>query len=227
MSEVLPALRVAIVPAERLELVHHTHLLNLGEHLFPRTREDFEKLVEEQELFELRDVSAGANGVPAGLCYVRVSPNDEHEFEFGGVYLAEQFRGKGLSEILGRCAISSQFVITAPRADDRLVAHVHVENTKPLRLLRKLGFADSTKTIQLPRAVIPANMKRDANGDVFGYEFEFDFSALAGHADAIEAVIDQRAGSPPVIVDVPMFVDDRRGSMEALRAIASGYRATA
>jgi hypothetical protein len=66
MSPVPPALRVEIVQAERLELVHRTHLLNLGEHLFPRTLEDFEKLVEEQELFELRDVSVGANAVPAG-----------------------------------------------------------------------------------------------------------------------------------------------------------------
>jgi hypothetical protein len=58
------------------------------------------------------------------------------------------------------------------------------------------------------------------------HEFEFDFSALSGHADAIEAAIAQRAGAPGVVIDVPMLVDDRQGSMKALRAIAAGYRAT-
>jgi ribosomal protein S18 acetylase RimI-like enzyme len=226
MSQASRNLRVAIVPAERVDLVHSTHLLNLGEHLFPRTRDDFARLVEEQELFELVDDDAGADAVPVGLCYVRESPDDEHEFEFGGVYLAQQFRGRGLSEILGRCAISTQFIITAPRPEDRLVAHVHVENANPLKLLRKLGFADSQKTIQLPRAIIPANMKRDANGDVFGHEFHFNFTKLSEHAIAIEAAIDQTSGAPEVSIDVPVFVEDRDASMEALRAIAAGYRAT-
>lgn len=224
MSQGSPTLRVRIVTGARIAVVHAVHRANLGPHLFPRTIDEFESIAEDQAMFELVEVSANASAAPVGVCYVRPSPDNEHEFEFGGVYLHERFRGQKLLDELGRVAIATQFVATAPGHDDKLIAHVHVKNALPRSLLGRLGFVDKKLPISIPGERAPANMERGEDGNVWGDTFEFEFAKLAAIADEIDRRLDDPSRS--IDVDVPSFSSENRaGSLEALRAIAMGHRA--
>jgi hypothetical protein len=224
MSQGSSALRIRIVTRARVAAVHAVHVANLGPHLFPRTIDEFERIADEQAMFELVDAAADASAPPVGVCYVRPSPDDEHEFEFGGVYLHPDLRGRRLLDELGRVAIATQFVVTAPRRDDKLIAHVHVDNRLPRSLLVRLGFVDKKHPISIPGEHAPANMQRGEDGNVWGDTFEFDFAQLATLASEIERGLD--APSRIIEVEVPAFSPmDRAESFEALRAIANGYRA--
>lgn len=225
MSQGSPTLRIRIVTEQRVPAVFDAHRSNLSPYLFPRSIEEFEAIAMDEALFELVDTTASESAPPVGMCYVRPSAEDEHEFEFGGVYLVESLRGRRLLDKLGRVAIATQFVATAPRSKDRLIAHVHVDNKLPRSLLERLGFVDTRAPICLPRDRIPPNMKRDDNGDVWGDTFEFDFATLASSADSIAQMLD--AADRTIEVEVAAFAPDHRAaSLEALRAIASGYRAS-
>jgi hypothetical protein len=59
------------------------------------------------------------------------------------------------------------------------LAHVHDENQKPRNLLTRIAFEHSKK-VEVPGNVAPASMRRNAEGNVCGDEFEFPHKSVAG-----------------------------------------------
>ncbi|MFA5762665.1 MAG: GNAT family N-acetyltransferase [Bacilli bacterium] len=96
--------------------------------------------------------------------------------EFGGLYVHEELRGSGLGTSLATFALASYFWDNDPESSTPLplIAHVHVDNEKPRRILGKLQFVQKSGVIEVPDDVEGfAHMPRNADGKVEGHEFEY------------------------------------------------------
>jgi hypothetical protein len=143
--------------------------------MWPRDEAEFNALVEARELFLLLD---GED--VRGICYC--SPGDDR-WEFGGIYVDPDLRGRGAAAALGRVAIGLAYAYDEPTS---LIAHVHEFNDAPRNLLTKqLGFVDTGRS-EVPSVEAPVSMRRNAAGDVVGQVFEFQPVTLKGFADWFE-----------------------------------------
>lgn len=115
--------------------------------------------------------------------------------EFGGLFIDENYRKRGVAEVLGVFALTSYFWDTDPDSSNpiALIAHVHVENPGPRPNLDRLGFRH-TKRVQLPGDT-PGfeHMPKDSDGFANGDEFEFPperraqlFRSMAGYLSTRE-----------------------------------------
>ena len=128
--------------AEGAALAHAFHEAHMTKHLVPRRREDFVAWAEEGSL-----IACFEGEEMVGTCYVKP---DGDAFEFGGVFLLDRMRGTGLGAAMGRVAIAAQFAYNAPDPETQLVAHVHVRNPLPRRMLEALGFYLTGEKATLP-----------------------------------------------------------------------------
>lgn len=175
---------IRLASAERASIILKFHTAHVGEYLWPRTLKEIRRMIEDECLYEL--VEPYQVGVKlVGICYI--APGEEPDStanrrEFGGIFLLEKYRGKalGLAKFFGMAAISEHFIWD--NSGERMIAHVHEENTLPRRLLTQdLGFTEVGKEIP-PRHIVPKNMKKNKDGDVVGDLFEFQHEKLADFA---------------------------------------------
>lgn len=120
-------------------------------------------------------------GAIAGVCYVH---DEDGESEFGGVCVAANARGTGLSDVLGAVAIGLWIVNNLPKAN--LIAHVHSRNRHPLRLLKRLGF-EQVGSVTLPKA--PDGMDAEPDGSMVGDVYHFRFDHVGSLAKIIEDAV--------------------------------------
>jgi hypothetical protein len=165
------------VLSERAERVHEFHKENVGKYLLERDLPTFRAIIDDNALYEVAD----SKGDPLGISYVKGA--EDGDFEFGGVFVAEGHRSIGLADALGFAGISSQLVYAPP---DNLIAHVHVANDAPRKLLKRLGFAETGKRDTLPDHIASENMLKDSAGKVVGDVFAFDFSHCVAYADWLD-----------------------------------------
>jgi hypothetical protein len=186
------------VLSERAERVYEFHKGNVGKYLLERDLPTFRKLIEDNALYEVAD----ANGDPTGIAYVKGSGDDD--FEFGGIFVADGHRSVGLADALGLAGIASQLVYAPPKG---LIAHVHVANDAPRKLLKRLGFAETGKRDTLPDHIASENMLRDSEGKVVGDVYAFDFGACAMYADWLERFSGEVSGPKGTVrLDVELRV---------------------
>ncbi|MBI5529791.1 MAG: GNAT family N-acetyltransferase [Deltaproteobacteria bacterium] len=122
----------------------------------------------------------GAGREIVAACVITVpetSPGKPPEpAEFGGLYVHEQLRGSGLGTSLATFAVASYFWDNDAEnsAPLPLIAHVHVKNQKPRRILGKLQFVQKPGVIEVPDGIEGfEHMPKNAAGNVEGHEFEY------------------------------------------------------
>ena len=163
-----------------LAAAHAFHQRRSGEYLWPRNFDDFATLVDDRHVFIAYEEKA-----IVGLCYV---VDDGDRREFGGLYVEEHLRGRGIAAVLGRLAIASAFIWDYIAEDPwDLIAHVHELNSAPGEsprslLTRHLGFEDIHEK-EVPPVEPPPNMRRNERGEVVGDLFRFRREALSQFAD--------------------------------------------
>lgn len=204
--------------AEEILAFHNEHMT---EHLWPRTLEQFKELAEQGCLYEALETTGGAEEM-VGLCYIAhgaepTSPKTERA-EFGGVYITDECRGCGIATALGKVAISNHFVWDPPKG--RMIAHVHEYNPLPRGLLEKqLGFIRNGEETP-PAEVVPASMKRNAEGKVVGHLFEFQKTTLLKFAAWIErfsGTLESKAGISNLRIALPSMTQYKADTIAALR----------
>jgi len=211
---------------DRVPVALAFHRDHLTEYLWPRTRDEFEALVQEESLYEAVERTGGANDI-VGICYVTDGEEPQRpgmpRLEFGGVYVTDECRGLGVAKALGIIAISNAFAWDPPQG--RLIGHVHEANPLPRPLMERLGFVLVGQEIPPPE-VAPPTMARNARGEVVGDLFEFRRETLARFADWIEAfdgrlVAERERVVSQLEVQLPLMVAYRPEALVALRNIAS------
>jgi len=207
--------------ADRIEAVRVFYEAHVDDHVWPRTLEELSQLAEDWCLFE----AVTEDGSIAATCYAKQDeePPDtpragKARWEIGGLYAVQACRGTGLAETLATIAIIALYVQNDPQ-DERLIGHVHEFNTKPRKLLERLGFAHDGQEIP-PSHVVPPNMKRNEKGEVVGHLFVFQLKHLAALADWLETYAGVLPSGAAVRLDVSMYTKDRSRTAEALRDIA-------
>lgn len=207
-----------LIPDEKSlrEAAHDFHTMRVGEFLLPRLITDFDQFAKDRELW----VATIGSEIVA-TCYV-TREDDAKEAEFGGIIVRDDHEGKsGLGTAIGIVAISAHFLHDA----SPVIAHVHVENPKPLPLLTKrLGFtqragepgeykkADFEK--RLGRSI---DMKHD-DGIIRGHTFDFSRSQLEVFADRLETA---KLAKIKIDVENAYFRPDMlKESVKHLRALA-------
>ena len=212
---------IRIADESRTDDILAFHKQHLTEHLWPRTFAEFRELAEEGCLYEALETTSGEEKL-VGLCYVKhgeepLSAATERA-EFGGVYVTAACRGWGIAQALGIVAISNHFVWDPPKG--RMIAHVHEHNPLPRSLLEKqLGFVRNGEEIP-PAAAVPANMKRNAQGQVVGHLFEFQRTTLLKFADWIESFsgfLDSKVGKSKLKIALPSMNQYKTDTLTALR----------
>lgn len=197
------ALTISHAKSEHLDAAHTFHVDHAGEHLWARDVDDFERYLADSALYIVHD-----HGVIYGICYVAdgaEAADGTEAVEFGGVFVADELRGKRIGEALARTAIAQLY---ATRSVERLIAHVHVENQLPRSLLQKVGFEIDTQ-IKAPDHA-PATMARNEAGEVWGDEFRFRLTALEQTVNWLESFEGElpaagSEGSVRVAIDVEVW----------------------
>jgi RimJ/RimL family protein N-acetyltransferase len=136
------------------------------------TNEEVETWVASGAVWVVRE----ASGTVVGACNIRIpeaTPEHADPAEFGGIFLQPNYRIKGVSGALSTLALASYYWDNDPDSREPLplIAHVHVDNTKPLKLLDRIGFVFQ-QVIEVPDGV-PGfeHMPKDAQGKLRGNEF--------------------------------------------------------
>jgi hypothetical protein len=168
---------------------HRFHLDHAGSYILPRTAKEFVALAKEDRALWMASDGTGVLAV----CYVRADEDDAQRAEFGGVVVhPERAKKVGLASALGTVAIS-HYALMGMGDRPELIAHVHVDNDKPHRLLTEhLGFVwDANFDKQVPKAVLeaavgaPVNLPADATGMICGRGLRFERPMLKVFADRL------------------------------------------
>ena len=205
------AIRICLPSRSLFDAVHQFHMENVGEFLYPRSVEQFRRLTEEFSILVALDDQA-----IVGICYV-TEDESANRWEFGGVTVLPSQRGSGIASALGTLAIANTFLQhgVAVRA---LIAHVHVDNPDPRRLLQEhLGFLPTNKVECMEAHEAPSNMRRDATGKVCGDVFAFGRSFLNTFANHIES---GRLAKVAVHAEL-QFMQEAAANAAELRKLAS------
>lgn len=184
------------------------HLAHADEYIWPRTAQEFERLIDELLVY----IVLAPDGSLRGLCYVR---EENGEWEFGGVYLEPVVRGRGLARVLGHSALGTAFALQRP---ERLIAHVHEFNEAPRKLLPALGFRVTGEKAMPPVDLAPETMRRNANGEIVGDVYEYDRSSLICTIEWLESFRPEASGAT---VEMPIW-QEREYYASLLRSIATG-----
>lgn len=213
---------------EDIDTVLRFHEEQATEFLWPRIRNDFERLSDEGALFIAYSINQHGGGkIIVGMCFVMEGCEEDERtvrWEFGGISVSNRLRGCGLGSALGKLAISSHYLMDFDRrGDSRLIAHVHEENDLPRRMLREhLGFEQKGQETP-PSEVVPENLKRNPEGKVVGDLFLFNKAVLNSFADWLEAYSGQIQGKSMAVnseIKIIAFNEGVEDSIETLRVIA-------
>ncbi len=145
--------------------------------IYPRTEEQVKTFIDDGSLF-----AAWSQGEIIGICYAAL---DEKEkiWEIGGLAVDPSVQGQGIGTILMAFALAHTIVYGQPFLNRQsIISHVHEENDKPRRIMDKIGFK-YTKPVELEDHEAPPSMKRNAEGNVIGDEFEFTPEGLKSLAE--------------------------------------------
>ena len=160
------------------------------------------------------------------MCYVMEGeePEGGRRWEFGGVCVSDELRGYGIGSALGVLAISSHYLYEPPHKGERLIAHVHIDNSLPRHMLEvQLGFVQVGQETPPPE-VVPPGLQRNAKGKVVGDLYEFRISTLDKFADWLETFdnrVEGRGGYLTTNLNLQFFQADRATAIQALRELAS------
>ena len=210
--------------------VHRFHQSQSTEFIWPRTPDYLCQLADEGSLFIALTTNTTTNSKHiVGMCYAvkGEEPEGEQRWEFGGICVSDEFRGYGLGSALGIIAISSHYLYEPPEKDERLIAHVHEDNSLPRRMLeRQLGFIKVGQETP-PSEVVPPELRRNAEGFVVGDLYEFKKSTLGKFADWLETFdnwIEGKSGRVTTNLNLKFFKENLAVAIEALRELASSSK---
>lgn len=185
-SGAMPNLVFKQVLSELAPEAHNFHKGKLTEYLFPRSEEDFRRLADDESLYAAFDTDADNKMIGVALVDEATELDGKtRRWEFGGVFVEEEYRQYGVGTALGVISISNHLVWNATGDEARLISHVHEFNPLPRRMMTEhLGFVQDGE--ESPPFEPPASMKRNADGKVVGHLFVFQNHELARFADFIE-----------------------------------------
>ncbi|MFI5843869.1 GNAT family N-acetyltransferase [Catenuloplanes sp. NPDC051500] len=210
-------LRIGQVRREERDDVFGFHQSFIGEFLLPLTPEAFAELVEAGTLLAVhRDDRI------VGVCYVKPDGknlDDVLRWEIGGIHLDPAVRGYGLGEALTAVRIT-QAIGIAPRP---VMAYVHRENREPRGYLRRLGFADTGRTVRLGPTDAAGYLRRDAAGDAVADVLTLAppaLSRLATWLEDFDGTIAGRNGRAAIALPGTPLWTSRTGLAATLRQAA-------
>jgi GNAT superfamily N-acetyltransferase len=168
---------IRVASVEDAPTVHTLIFANPDKHLRARPVGDVSALARAGTLW----VVCPPDGDIVGACYVSVpeaKPNEVPEAEWGGLFVSEQHRGRGLGTILGVVALASYCWDhwDGDQSKLRLIGHVHVANPSPRPTLAKLGFVQQAEPITVSDELVGSgfdHMPRNEDGKIQGYVFDF------------------------------------------------------
>lgn len=221
-------LSVARARSEDVAVVSEFHNSQANEFIWPRTSDELRELTDEGSLFVVyADDTIKRTKYIIGMCYLKEDEEPEgkgRRWEFGGVFISDEFRGYGIGTALGVIAISSHFLYEPPLKRERLIAHVHEDNTLPRNMLEKqLGFVFVNQEIP-PSNEVPEGLRRNSKGEVVGDLYEFKIPTLSKFADWLEAFGGRVEGSKGYLMthlNLQFIQSDRSTAIEALKQYAS------
>jgi len=168
------ALTISHAKAKDLTAVLAFHQARTDEYLWPRDYEYFANLIEDRQVFVIKE-----GFTVVGMGYL---VNEGDRWEFGGVYVEERLRARGVASALAYVVISTLYLTDEP---NELIAHVHEFNQAPRGALERLGF-ENTGTQERPPIEPPKSIRRNDNGEVVGDLFRFKRSSLTAFADWLD-----------------------------------------
>jgi ribosomal protein S18 acetylase RimI-like enzyme len=224
-------LSIARARSEDVTDVHAFHISQATEFIWPRTHNELDQLADKGSLLVARanDVTL-QNEYIVGMCYVMKGeePEGERRWEFGGICVSNEFRGYGIGSTLGILAISSHYLYEPPQKAERLIAHVHHNNSLPRNMLEaQLGFILVGQEAP-PLEVVPLGLQRNANGKVVGDLYEFRILTLDKFADWLETFDNRIEGTRGYLttnLNLQFFQAGRTAAIQALRELASSSQA--
>lgn len=188
------------------------HLQHATKFLWPRTEEQFRKLVEDACLF-------AAYADDGDICAIAYLATSEHSdtYELGGIFATPACRGKGVADALVKVALAVVLAMDTPPPGAEIIAHVHKDNPDPRKLLRRNGFEHNGREERVPDHIAPPLMPRDpVDNCAVGHVFELDCASLHGVADWLSA------GCGGFCVEVGPIADTLDDVVEVLRWLADG-----
>lgn len=212
---------------EDVAVVCEFHRSQATEFIWPRTLNELKRLADEGSLLVARanDASTQSKCI-VGMCYVMEGEELEggRRWEFGGVCVSDELRGYGLGSALGVLAISSLYLYEPPQRGERLIAHVHIDNSLPRHMLEvQLGFIQVGQETP-PSEVVPPGLRRNSKGEVVGDLYEFRISTLDKFADWLETFegwVEGRNGYLATNLNLEFFQAYRDTAIQILRESAS------
>jgi hypothetical protein len=145
----------------------HRAFAESNDAIYPRDRPTFHKLIAERSVW----CAVSPEGEYLAMSYAAFCA-ENHEWEIGGLMVAEAMRGKSLGRIMMRLPLGSMLFNEQPlswRRVPRIVAHVLASNNDPRRIIAQVGFAHY-KQVEIPAGKLPG-LKADADGIIRGDEF--------------------------------------------------------
>jgi len=147
----------------------HRGFSSSNDYLFPRSWDAYRAIAEAG-----RVVSVKCDGEFLGLAHYFP---DGANWEIGGLMVATSERGNGVGPVLSRVRLAHLLFDEDPfLGGGNIITHVHAENQAPRRLL-----TESLKFKHRGRAAFSGSkypgLKADAEGNVWGDEFEIDRTA--------------------------------------------------
>lgn len=220
------AVSIARARHEDVEVVYEFHRSQATEFIWPRTLNELGQLADEGSLLLARanDANTQSNCI-VGMCYVMEGqePNGGRRWEFGGVCVSGELRGYGLGSALGVLTISSLYLYEPPQREERLIAHVHVDNSLPRHMFEfQLGFIQVGQETP-PSEVIPSGLRRNSKGRVVGDLYEFKTSNLNKFADWLETFdgwVEGKHGCLATSLNLEFFQAYRDTAIQILRESA-------
>lgn len=163
--------------------------------LFPRSREQYERLVDDGRIFY-----AIEDGYYVGLCYYNWDDSEEHNkfWEVGGLMVDTRARGKGIGSALVRVTLASLLFNEDPLArHENIISHVHSRNPDPRRVAEEqLGFTHRGP-IYVPKELVPGLPAEDdgrVHGDLYGFAYPSTLEMLASWCEGWNGKL--REGTP-------------------------------
>jgi len=225
-------LSIARARCEDVADVHEFHQSQATEFIWPRTRNELDQLADEGALLVVRanDGTAQSEFI-VGMCYVMEGeePEGERRWEFGGVCVSDEYRGYGIGTALGVLAISSHYLYDEPpQKGERLIAHVHKDNSLPQPMLEAhLGFVRVGQETP-PSEVVPPGLRKNSRGEVVGDLYEFRIANLDKFADWLETFggwVKGRNGYLTTHLNLQFFQLGRANAIQTLRQLATSSEA--
>ncbi len=157
----------------------------------------------------------------AAICYLKPEEND---WELGGIFVVDDYRGLGVAQALCKVALSHHVVNEQHKG--RIIAHVHIENPAPIKLLtRDLGFVvRPAEQVRIAAEELP-DLKPDKNNMVVGDVYEFQHDKLVVFADWLEGfdgTIGGKRGEAELNFEFWAYEKNRDEVLAALRGLGRG-----